>query len=63
VTANVHWAGEPGRCECSRVIVATIDETLTCPYGWRWVPGTGWVHSWPLRRRTPGGRQLAEVAR
>lgn len=52
MTANVRWLSEPRTCECRQVIAATIEETLTCAYGWRWVPGTGWVHHWPLRRRS-----------
>jgi len=40
------------------MIAAAIEETLGCADGWRWVPGTGWVHRWPLQR--PG---LAAVRR
>jgi hypothetical protein len=61
MTAPVRWAGEPEQCSCIRIVVATIEETLACPYGWRLVPGTGWVHSWPPRRQ-PRVRQTAQAA-
>lgn len=34
---------EPARCACSRVIVATVEETLECPGNWWWT-GTAWAH-------------------
>ena len=52
------WPGQPAACTCTRMIAAAIEETLGCADGWRWVPGTGWVHRWPLQR--PG---LAAVRR
>ena len=44
------WPGQPETCTCTRMVVATIEETLACPYGWRYAPGTGWVHVLPARR-------------
>lgn len=44
MTGPEHWLGEPAQCTCARMVVATLEETLGCPAGWRWVPGTGWVH-------------------
>jgi hypothetical protein len=44
------WPGEPEKCMCTRMAVATLEETLDCPVGWLWVPGTGFVHApkwWP----------------
>ena len=38
------WPGEPEQCTCTRLVVATLEETLGCPAGWRYAPGTGWVH-------------------
>jgi hypothetical protein len=39
------WPGEPARCQCTRTVAATLEETLDCPRGWLWRPGTGWVHA------------------
>jgi hypothetical protein len=38
-----------GECTCTRVHVATRDETLTCPAAWMEVPGQGWFHILPAR--------------
>ncbi len=46
------WPGQPAACTCTRMITAAIEDTLACPGGWRWVPGTGWVHRWPLQRHS-----------
>jgi hypothetical protein len=43
------WPGQPLRCTCTRMVVATLEETLGCPFGWRYVPGTGWAHPRPAR--------------
>lgn len=48
---NPPWPGQPQQCACTRIVVATLAETMACPYGWRLVPGAGWVHTWPPRRR------------
>lgn len=32
------------RCGCTVTVVATIEETLTCPARWEYRPGTGWIH-------------------
>jgi hypothetical protein len=56
---QVLWPGEPVQCQCARTVVASIEETLDCPRGWKWVPGTGWVHSWPRPMRRA---QLSETA-
>jgi hypothetical protein len=53
VRAARRWATEPVRCQCTRTTVATLEETLGCPYAWIYVPGTGWVHTRWLR--DPGG--------
>lgn len=31
-------------CGCDRLIVDTIEETLTCPRRWEYWPDVGWVH-------------------
>jgi hypothetical protein len=43
------WAGEPAQCRCARTTVATIEETLDCPFAWLEAPGTGWIHTRWLR--------------
>jgi len=53
VNADERWPAEPERCECARMIVADLAETLDCPLPWRYVAGTGWVHYfWGRRRRS-----------
>lgn len=47
MAANASWAGQPERCTCRRMVVATIEETLDCPAGWRYAPGIGWLHPFP----------------
>jgi len=49
----VSWPGEPARCRCTRTAVATLAETLYCPYAWLEVPGGGWVHTRWRRVVTP----------
>jgi hypothetical protein len=44
------WPGEPTACTCTQMIAATLEETLSCPMAWRYVPGTGWLHLLPARR-------------
>jgi hypothetical protein len=40
------WPGEPDKCRCTRLYVETIDETLGCPRGWRWLQRARlWVHA------------------
>jgi hypothetical protein len=42
----MRWAGEPDKCRCTCMVVATIEETMECPRDWRWVPEIGmWVHA------------------
>ena len=53
MNANLTWTGQPTTCRCTRTAVATLEETLDCPYAWLEVPGTGWVHTRWLR--DPGG--------
>lgn len=43
------WIGEPEKCTCRRIVVATIGETLSCPLGWRYDPRFGWLHLLPGR--------------
>ena len=39
------WTDEPATCQCKRMIVETLEETLACPLGWKWVAGIErWVH-------------------
>jgi len=52
------WPGEPETCTCTRMVVATIKETLGCPERWGYVPGIGWVHVLTGRRR----RQVPALA-
>ena len=53
MTANVTWTGQPKVCRCgTRRVVATLAETMDCPYAWLELPG-GWVHTRWLR--DPGG--------
>jgi hypothetical protein len=33
------------------MVVATIEETLACPHGWRYAPGIGWLHVLPAVTR------------
>ena len=47
------WAGEPAQCRCTRRTVATLAETLYCPYAWLEMPGTGWIHTRWRRVVTP----------
>jgi hypothetical protein len=42
--------GEPVRCTCKQVAVATLEETLTCPAGWIGIKGLGWFHAMPAGR-------------
>jgi hypothetical protein len=55
VNAHKTWTGEPGKCTCPRMVVATLAETLGCPCGcpcgWLWRPGIGFVHVLPGRSR------------
>ena len=40
------WPGEPARCTCTRMVEATLEETLDCPAGWRWLPwAASWIHA------------------
>jgi len=39
----------PDTCGCTRLVVATLEETLSCPAGWRYAPGIGWLHPIPAR--------------
>ena len=41
----------PQACTCTLVAVATLAETLDCPAVWMEVPGQGWFHILPARRR------------
>lgn len=38
------WTGEPDRCMCTRMIVDTLEETLSCPGGWRALRDGRWAH-------------------
>ena len=51
MNAHVTWTGEPAQCRCTLPAVATLEETLDCPYAWVEVPGAGWVHTRLLRAR------------
>ena len=42
--------GEPVRCTCKQVAVATLEETLACPARWIGLAGLGWFHAMPAGR-------------
>lgn len=51
MNANVSWAGEPRRCTCTTMVVATLEETLGCPFMWSQLPSGDWAHVLPVRVR------------
>lgn len=52
--------GEPVTCTCTRMVVGTVEETMSCPAGWYAVEGVGWVHV--LAAATPGSPGECEYA-
>ena len=49
MSVRVTWTGQPATCHCHRIIVASLAETLGCPYVWAYWPGIGWAHTLPGR--------------
>lgn len=51
MNANAQRPGAPAVCTCTRMVVATLAETLRCPGRWYQAPDGTWVHVLPARRK------------